>query len=63
MVRCPIVVPCNFARGIRSGPNAGKVAISPADRHARAEHLLLTPQGKEVAQGHTAANGPQRPFE
>jgi hypothetical protein len=50
-----LVILCNFAHGVRSGPNAGKVTISPADKHARADHLMLTELGRKVA-ARTAQN-------
>jgi hypothetical protein len=35
LARRGLVILCNFARGICSGPNAGKVNIDPADKHAQ----------------------------
>src|SRR5258708_22868289 len=40
---------CNLRHGIRSGPNTGKVTIAPTDKHTRADHLLLTKLGLEMA--------------
>lgn len=40
---------CNLRHGIRSGPNTGKVTIAPTDKHVRADHLLLTKVGREIA--------------
>jgi hypothetical protein len=49
LARRGFIVLCNFTNGVQRGPNAGKVNIDPADKHARADHLLLTPRGSEVA--------------
>jgi hypothetical protein len=44
-----LIILCNLRHGVRRGPNVGKVNIDPADKHARADHLMLTPLGKETA--------------
>src|SRR6202023_610829 len=54
-----LIILCNFAHGIRNGPNVGKVNIDPADKHARADHLMLTPKGREIAGRIAASAEPQ----
>jgi hypothetical protein len=44
-----LIILCNVRHGVRSGPNAFKVNIDPADKHARADHLILTPLGRAIA--------------
>ena len=56
-----LVVLCNLAHGIRSGPNRGKVRIDPADKNARADHLVLTEEGRKVA-ARIAAERPIAPL-
>jgi hypothetical protein len=59
-----LVLLCNFANGVRSGPNAGKVTIDPTDKNARADHIMLTPLGRAAARSvgiptETAAGEPK----
>jgi hypothetical protein len=52
-----LVIPCNLRHGVRRGPNIGKVRIDPADKHTRADHLLLTAAGRVIAR--SLANAPR----